>query len=484
VSLRAIVALAGLVAIAGPGCSALSSRDPGAALCAITDGVDPCPPPLHCVDERCMAPGCAGEPSDEICDNLDNDCDGTVDDDAFCADGRCVAGECRTDCAPDEVLCDHLDDDCNGHVDEGLARDEDNDTYSSCPQDGTATDCNDRNENIHPRAAEICNGVDDDCDPVTIESVTNDCGAGLTCAVPPGETIPRCVDPRDCTQFACMTGEICNAMHACCTTGEPGCGTTTDCTTMGCAAGSRCLPDATGGTFSCVEFGRVGDACMRSADCRSGRCYRRSALALDHPDEGICGTACCSDADCAATDACWSPGTGARSCVPRAQLPAAVPPACSTEGDCASDTCAARTFDTPEMAGSGTGWTCGPASMRTCSSGACPSGACTASDCVTPCGRSAGDCRFDFTVQEACVYYAVGDRVITGCGTPSGYGQHGDSCGGPLDFVGCLDGLCFSGHCVALCCHDADCPSGTVCTPYDNSGWEMRCLPAVAGPAA
>ncbi len=473
-------ALVLLLLISQPGCSALSTRDPGAAYCIITDGIDPCPAPLRCVEGLCIAGTCTGM-SDETCDGLDNDCDGTVDEMATCADGRCVDHECRTDCTPEEVLCDRLDDDCDGNIDEGLARDEDMDGYSSCPQDGTIADCNDRNELIHPMAREICNGVDDDCDPSTIESVMNDCAAGLTCALPPDESIPSCVDPRDCTQFACLAGEICAASHVCCTIGEAGCGTTSDCTTLGCAPGSRCLPDATGGTFSCIDFGRVGDACMRNSDCRSGRCYTRASLVLDGPETGLCGVACCSNADCGAGEACWAPGTGVRSCVPTSRLPAMVPAACEQQADCPGEVCGAHTFDVPSMPGGGTGWTCGPASTRMCATGTCSTGACTSDSCVRPCGRSLGECPFDFTSQEACVYYLIGTRLVTGCGNPSGYGRQGDACGGFPD-LGCIDGLCFSGHCADVCCNDADCPSSAACTPYDNSGWEMRCLPRVAGP--
>jgi MYXO-CTERM domain-containing protein len=52
-----------------------------------------------------VIPGCASgdtaaceplAPSDEICDGLDNNCNSQIDDDAFCVGGLCVAGRCVT----------------------------------------------------------------------------------------------------------------------------------------------------------------------------------------------------------------------------------------------------------------------------------------------------------------------------------------------------------------------------------------------------
>jgi hypothetical protein len=64
------------------------------------------------------------------CDNKDNDCDGSVDEN----------GVCLPTCTPTTEVCNGLDDDCDGTVDENVC-------LPSC----TPT-------------TEVCNGLDDDCD--------------------------------------------------------------------------------------------------------------------------------------------------------------------------------------------------------------------------------------------------------------------------------------------------------------------------------
>jgi hypothetical protein len=86
----------------------------------------------------------------EVCDGLDQDCDGLVDDNAVDAgvfyvdvdgDGFGQPGETVRGCAASP----------------GTTRDD--------------TDCDDAVATTHPGAPEICNGVDDDCDPTTPEGV-------------------------------------------------------------------------------------------------------------------------------------------------------------------------------------------------------------------------------------------------------------------------------------------------------------------------
>ncbi len=114
----------------------------------------------------------------ELCDGLDNDCDGELPDDEqdADADGYRV---CEADCddtnassypyAPEQ--CDGQDNDCDGEVAEDEI-DGDGDGYATC--DG---DCDDTETQISPEAEEICeDGKDNDCDEL-IDGDDPDCAA-------------------------------------------------------------------------------------------------------------------------------------------------------------------------------------------------------------------------------------------------------------------------------------------------------------------
>ena len=75
-------------------------------------------------------------------------------------------------------ICDRIDNDCNLLVDDnviftdyyldGWDFGDANGVLSACAQpsgySNNSTDCDDSNINVNPAAAELCNGIDDDCD--------------------------------------------------------------------------------------------------------------------------------------------------------------------------------------------------------------------------------------------------------------------------------------------------------------------------------
>ncbi|MBU6161612.1 MAG: hypothetical protein KGO50_10850 [Myxococcales bacterium] len=135
--------------------------------------------------------------ADELCDGQDNDCDESIDENAVgtgdrcetgfagdCAEGRqaCVGGSpvCTPDVAPQEELCDGVDNDCDGTIDNNVAsptvwyEDADGDSYGGAT---TAVqceapagyverggDCDDTEFIVYPGGPEQCDGLDNDCD--------------------------------------------------------------------------------------------------------------------------------------------------------------------------------------------------------------------------------------------------------------------------------------------------------------------------------
>ena len=143
----------------------------------------------------------------ELCDGLDNDCDGMIDENAGTTFYRDADGDgfgnlpitiqaCTipagyvtnsTDCDDSKAavypgapeLCDGLDNNCNGQIDEGVKltfyRDADGDgfgnlsvTIQACTSPAgyvnNSTDCDDSKAAVYPGAPELCDGLDNDCD--------------------------------------------------------------------------------------------------------------------------------------------------------------------------------------------------------------------------------------------------------------------------------------------------------------------------------
>ncbi len=168
---------------------------------------------LECADIDCDDTDASVNTSaTEICDYIDNNCDGTIDEDSatgvltwyadsdsdgygsatvtdidcwqptgYVSDGTdCDDANASVNPAATEI-CDYIDNNCDGSIDEDSATgvltwyaDSDSDGYGSatvtdidCWQPpgyvSDGTDCDDSVSTINPGATEFCNGVDDNC---------------------------------------------------------------------------------------------------------------------------------------------------------------------------------------------------------------------------------------------------------------------------------------------------------------------------------
>ncbi len=139
------------------------------------------------------------------CDGIDNDCDAlTLDDEDFDGDGLSVcAGDCDdSDPAnfPGNVeYCDSADNDCDGVDDNGVVfvdywLDADGDGYGDGAPDNNCTgaptgyvaidgDCDDSDPQANPGLSEVsCDGVDNDCDALTLDDEDVDADGVSICA--------------------------------------------------------------------------------------------------------------------------------------------------------------------------------------------------------------------------------------------------------------------------------------------------------------
>ena len=257
---------------------------------------------------------CTPDGGPEVCDGVDNDCDGFVDilDDGSsvvvpgqCATGlsgpcalghwECVFGQtrCVPETTPSREVCDLVDNDCDGVIDEEV--------MNACGECGGVL-------------VEECNGNDDDCDGEIDEG--SFCGRDQGCyqgeCVPACDNDGQCADDTDtfcadgvcvpwCFVQTCDLGQLCTdqgCVDPCdgvdcgdgeiCVLGEC---VVDNCVATGCPPGERCTPEG------CAADPCADLDCGENSFCREGECVFSCAV-VSCPLAMACFDGLCADSGC------------------------------------------------------------------------------------------------------------------------------------------------------------------------------------------
>ncbi len=287
--------------------------------------------------------GCVADQSAsaEICDGLDNDCDSGTDEGnpgggMMCAtglQGACSAGTtacsggaitCNQNVMASAEVCDAADNDCDGTVDEGNpggGQGCNTGLAGVCGPGTTACSGNSIvcNQNV-ASSAEVCDGLDNDCDTGTDEgnpggggacftgqlgncaAGTNTCTGGALVCNPINPSSPEvCVNgiDEDCDGTA---DDNCPCAHSECTQGAALVNGCSACITAVCTADPFCCTTAWDGICVGEVWVECGSAACWSG-CGHNLCATGAALAnnCDAATSNCVATICANDPFCCST---------------------------------------------------------------------------------------------------------------------------------------------------------------------------------------
>ena len=462
----------------GPG-ACVHMVDPTCAECAPGE-TRPCQQGGCSGQQSCSSSGswgpCQAMPTPEICDGIDNDCDGVIDGPGTpCPTGTtCVGGLCQgacLTCAAANAECGAIADGCGATLDCGVCAPFEQCVGNRCLPSGgecvpgqvgpcAAGECGGRRTcgllgvwgpcDIQP-VPEVCDGVDNDCDGV-IDGPGAACPTGSTCV-------------GGVCQGQCLT---CTAANAQCGVVSDGCGGMLDCgacSPFEACVGNRCVP--MGGECVPGEVGTcVAGVCIGNRTCDAtgtwGPCDIQPMVEIcdgvDNDCDGMIdeGALCSPDAVCE-NGVCVVTG-----CVDPSQCPAGQ--------DCVAGVCQ------PASAVCGDGVRDG---MEACDGPDLGGATCTSlgfSGGALACDPT---CRYD---TSGCVAaWDCTDGILNGgetdidCGGPCAPCVDGQGC---LVATDCVSGLCLAGICGPMpgACGDAILDPGESCDD-GNTAFGDGCAP-------